>query len=167
MKDTHNNLIVEPHIVENTINPDRIFRRTLDTAGLLEFVTCQPTIILPIAVAEFNLHLEGRSIETSITNPSTGKVATINLFDVAEVFHLFNEGPDPESAGVEIEAVQTLHGGSQRCIENQPQCSPSSATLSIQPLCEAVHKNHSEPHRRPLWNHRGQDICRIYHLQHC
>lgn len=60
--------------------------------------------MLPIVIAEFYLHLKEGSTETSITDPSTSKAVKVNLVEVARIFNLFNEGPNPKSARVEIES---------------------------------------------------------------
>lgn len=104
MKDAEKNHFIEPHLDENTLNPDRFFRRILIQAGLWEFVTSQPSNILPMAVVEFYLHLKEGSTVISIIDHSTGKADKIEIIDVVRVFKLSNEGTDPESARVKIEA---------------------------------------------------------------
>lgn len=104
MEEAHKNLNIESHLDENTVVPNGFFLQTLDTDGLLEFVTQKPTNVLPTVVAKFYLHLQEGSTETSITDPSTSESVPINLLDIARAFHLYNEEPDPEYIRVEIEA---------------------------------------------------------------
>lgn len=73
MEQVKNNLLIEPHLDIRILNIDGFVRRTLDAAGLLEFVKLQPAHVHPTAIGEFFLNLGEDIPTTSITNPLTGQ----------------------------------------------------------------------------------------------
>lgn len=83
----------EPHVNLKSIYPDGYLLWILETAGLLDFVSFQPSHILPRTVADFYLNMAPDTVSTSITDPSTNTLVTVNLLDMAtRMFHLYEEG---------------------------------------------------------------------------
>lgn len=100
MSEIKQNVWTEPHLNLQSIHSDGYLRRILEIARLLDFVSFQPSHILPQTVAEFYLNMAPETVSTSITDSSTNTLVMVDLLEKAtRVFHLRGEGKFPEAAG--------------------------------------------------------------------